>query len=141
MTKHYAKAVWNGNLPEGQGKYTLRSSGFEDNIDFHSRFEDGKKSSPDELLGAALASCFSMALANEVDQKGGTPESIETDAEVTLAKTGDGFSITEIQLTTKGKVSGMEHGDFIELANKAKDNCPVGKALKAVNINLDAELL
>lgn len=141
MSKHFAKAVWRGNLREGKGKYTLSSSGFEDAYTFHSRFEDGQKSSPEELIGAALASCFSMALANDLDKDGTTPESIETNAEVTLKNTGAGFEITEILLRTRGMVDGIEQGKFVETANKTKENCPVGKALKNVDIKVDAELL
>ncbi len=142
MSKHFAKAVWNGNLKEGNGKYTLTSNGFEDNYTFQSRFEDEPKSSPEELIGAALSACFSMALANDLDQEDGVaPKSIETNAEVTLRNTGAGFEITDIQLTTKGTVEGIEHGKFVETAEKTKDNCPVGKALSNVNIKVDAELL
>jgi osmotically inducible protein OsmC len=142
MSKHFAKAVWNGNLKEGNGKYTLRSSGFEDKYTFQSRFEDEPKSSPEELIGAALSACFSMALANDLDQEDSvTPKSIETDAEVTLRNTGTGFEITEIQLTTRGMVEGIEQVKFAETAEKTKDNCPVGKALSNVNITVDAELL
>ncbi|MCB0806036.1 MAG: OsmC family peroxiredoxin [Bacteroidales bacterium] len=141
MSKHFAKAVWNGNLKDGNGKYTLRSSGFEDAYTFNSRFEDGKKSSPEELIGAALAACFSMALANDLNKDGTNPESIETEAEVILKNTGAGFNITEITLTTKGRVKGIDQGKFVEAAEKTKENCPVGKALKAVEIKVDAELI
>jgi osmotically inducible protein OsmC len=141
MSKHFASAVWRGNLPKGNGKYTLSSSGFKDSYTFHSRFEDGQKSSPEELIGAALASCFSMALAGSIDKNGGNPESIETDAEVILAKTGDSFSITEIHLNTRGKASGIDHDQFIKLANDAKENCPVSRALGEVNVKLEAELI
>lgn len=141
MSKHYADAVWRGNLKEGKGHYTLNSSGFQDSYTFHSRFEDGDKSSPDELIGAALASCFSMALAHDLDQNGASPKEIHTNAEVVLTKTGDGHTITDIFLTTKGKVTGIEHGEFQKLAEAARKNCPVGKALEAVNIRLEAELV
>ena len=109
MSKHFANAVWRGNLKEGNGKYKLTSSGFTDSYTFHSRFEDGDKSSPEELIGAALASCFSMALAHDLDQNGAKPESIETDAEVHLTKTEVGFTITDINLKTRGTVKGISH--------------------------------
>lgn len=141
MSKHFARAVWRGNLKEGNGKYTLTFSGFTDSYTFHSRFEDGDKSSPEELIGAALASCFSMAFANDLDKSGAKPGSIETDAEVILTKTEAGFTITEINLKTKGTVEGISHGQFIEKARQAKENCPVGRALGKVTINLEAELL
>jgi lipoyl-dependent peroxiredoxin len=93
-------------LPEGKGKYTLKTSGYEGSLTFSSRFEDNKDaSSPEELIGAAHASCFSMAFAHALSQEGYKPEKIETDAEVTLAKAGDSFAITEILLKTTGKVS------------------------------------
>lgn len=141
MSKHFAKAVWKGNLPEGKGTYVLKSSGYEGRINFQSRFEEGKESSPEELIGAALASCFSMALSHALDQDGTTPESIETDAEVTLAKTGDSFSVTEIFLKTKGKVPGIEAEKFRTLAKEAKDTCPISRALQTVHIKLEAELI
>ncbi|MFO8021466.1 MAG: OsmC family peroxiredoxin [Perlabentimonas sp.] len=142
MSKHYAHARWMGNLPEGKGKYILKTSGYEGDLTFSSRFEDSKDaSSPEELIGAAHASCFSMAFANALSQAGYKPEKIETDAVVTLAKAADGFTITEILLNTTGKVSGINKQKFEEIASDAKENCPVSKALKAVNIKLEAMLL
>lgn len=142
MSKHHANASWQGNLVEGKGSFTLKTSGYEGSMNFHSRFEDDKSaSSPEELIGAAHASCFSMALAHALDQSGFKPEKIETSAEVTLAKTGDAFSITEIMLKSRGKVSGIDKEKFKEMANDAKENCPVSKALKGTNIRLEAELL
>lgn len=142
MSKHYAHAHWEGNLPEGKGKYTLKTSGYEGSLNFSSRFEDSKKaSSPEELIGAAHASCFSMAFAHALDQAGFKPEKIETDAEVTLAKTGDSFAITEILLKTKGNVPAIHKDKFEEIANTAKENCPVSKALKGVNIKLQSQMV
>ncbi len=141
MSKHYANAHWVGNLPEGKGKYTLKTSGYEGKLNFSSRFEDSKDaSSPEELIGAAHASCFSMAFAHALSQAGYKVEKIETDAEVTLAKAGDGFAITEVLLKTTGKVSDINKQKFEEIANDAKENCPVSKALKAINIKLLAKL-
>lgn len=141
MSKHYANARWQGNLVNGKGTYTLKTSGYEGSMSFSSRFEDNKQaSSPEELIGAAHASCFSMALAHALDQKGYKPEEIETAAEVTLAKTGDSFSINEILLKTKVTVSDIEKEKFEEIAKDAKENCPVSKALKGVNIKLEAHL-
>ncbi|MFO7575354.1 MAG: OsmC family peroxiredoxin [Bacteroidales bacterium] len=142
MSKHYAHAHWEGNLTEGKGKYTLKTSGYQGNLTFSSRFEDNKDaSSPEELIGAAHASCFSMAFAHALSQAGYKPEKIETDAEITLAKAGDSFAITEILLKTKGKVSDISEQKFEEIATDAKDNCPVSKALKAVNVKLEAKLV
>jgi lipoyl-dependent peroxiredoxin len=126
---------------KGKGTYKLKTSGHEGSMSFSSRFEDDKKaSSPEELIGAAHASCFSMALVHALDQKGFKPEKIETDAVVTLAKTGDSFSIIEILLKTKVSVSDIEEDKFQQIAKDAKENCPVSKALKGVDIVLEANL-
>jgi osmotically inducible protein OsmC len=142
MSKHYASAHWEGNLTGGMGKYTLKTSGHEGTLRYSSRFEEDKSaSSPEELIGAALASCFSMALAHALDQAGHTPEKVETSAEVILDKTAGGFSITSIILKTKGIVKGVKQEEFQETAEKTKKNCPVSKALAAVDIKLEAELV
>jgi osmotically inducible protein OsmC len=142
MSKHHANAVWTGNLKEGNGKYKLSTNGYEGSIKFSSRFEDDKSaSSPEELIGAALASCYSMALAHALDQQGFKPERIDTSAEVTLSNTGGGFSITEILLKTNGKVTGVEKEKFLEIAEKTKSECPVSRALKATNIRLEAQMI
>ena len=142
MSKHYANGSWEGTLVKGKGNYTLKTSGYQGNLNYSSRFEDSKEvSSPEELIGAALSSCFSMALAHALDQ-GGTPsEKIETSAEVTLTKGAEGFSITEILLKTKGTVKGVDKNKFREIAEKTKESCPVSKALKVPNIRLEAELV
>jgi osmotically inducible protein OsmC len=142
MSKHYANASWEGNLIKGRGKYTLKTSGYEGNLRFSSRFEDDKTaSSPEELIGAALASCYSMALAHALDQAGNTADKVETSAEVTLAKVADGFGITEILLKTKVKVNGLENKKFQEIAEKTKTGCPVSKALTGTSIKLEAVLV
>ena len=142
MSKHYANANWEGNLVKGSGKYTLKTSGYEGKIKFSSRFEDDKSaSSPEELIGAALASCYSMALAHALDQAGNTADKIETSAEVTLSKSTDGFAISEILLKTTGKVRGIENKKFQEIAEKTKSGCPVSKALTGTTIKLEAVLV
>ncbi len=142
MSKHFASAYWEGNLPKGKGQYKLKTSGYEAPVNFSSRFEDDKSaSSPEELIGAALASCFSMALSHALDQADYTPIKIETSAEVTLTKIDGGFIISEIELTTKGNVEGIEKSKFLEIAEDAKKNCPVSKALTGTTIMLDAKLL
>ncbi|HEX2970503.1 MAG TPA: OsmC family peroxiredoxin [Bacteroidales bacterium] len=142
MSKHYANAFWEGNLSGGNGKYTLQSSHYEGTLSFSSRFEDDKSaSSPEELIGAALASCYSMALAHELDQFGHKPEKIETSASVTLEKTSNGFGITDILLKTRGTVQGVDEKTFKEAAEKTKTGCPVSKALTGTNIRLEAELI
>lgn len=142
MSKHYANANWEGNLVKGSGKYTLKTSGYEGKLNFSSRFEDDKSaSSPEELIGAALASCYSMALAHALDQAGNTADKIETSAEVTLSKSTDGFAISEILLKTTGKVRGIENKKFQEIAEKTKSGCPVSKALTGTTIKLEAVLV
>lgn len=142
MSKHYANASWEGNLLKGKGKYTLPTSKYEGNVKYTTRFEDDKSaSSPEELIGAALASCYSMALAHALDQDGHKPEKIETSAAVTLEKTDNGFAITDILLKTKGTVHGIDEAKFHAAAEKTKAGCPVSKALKGTNIRLEAELV
>lgn len=142
MSKHQANATWRGNLTKGEGNYTLPTSGFQGSVKFSTRFENDKSaSSPEELIGAALASCFSMALAHALDQAGHTPEKVETSAEVSLDKGSSGFSITEILLKTKCTAEGIDKKQFDEIAEKTKQGCPVSKALTGTNIKLQAELV
>lgn len=142
MSKHYASAYWEGNLVKGKGKYTLKTSGYEGSLKFSSRFEDDKTaSSPEELIGAALSSCFSMALAHALDQSGSTAEKVETSATVTLASTDNGFGITEILLQSKAKVRGLDDKKFQEIAAKTKTGCPVSKALTGTTIKLEAVMV
>jgi osmotically inducible protein OsmC len=142
MSKHYANANWDGNLLKGSGKYTLKTSGYVGNLKFSSRFEDDKSaSSPEELIGAALASCYSMALAHALDQAGTPSDKIETTAEVTIAKVVDAFAITEILLKTTAKVRGIENIKFQEIALKTKSGCPVSKALTGTTIRVEAVLI
>ena len=141
MSKHFASAQWEGALQDGKGKYALKSSGYEGAVNFASRFGDDKSaSSPEELIGAAHASCFSMAFSHALDQEDYKPEKIHTSAEVTLTKTADGFAISDILLKTKGSVQGIGDEKFQDSANKAKDGCPVSKALAVPSIRLEAEL-
>ena len=142
MSKHYANANWEGNLVKGKGKYILKTSGFEGTLKFSSRFEDDKTaSSPEELIGAALASCYSMALAHALDQAGNSPEKIETSAEVTLSKADNGFAITEILLKTTAKVKDVDNKKFQEIAQSTKKGCPVSKALTGTTIRLEAVMV
>ena len=141
MSKHFAQAQWEGTLVKGKGQYKLETSGYEGKVHFSSRFEDDKSaSSPEELIGAAHASCFSMAFAHALDNAGFEPVKIETKAEVTLAKQGEGFAISEVLLKMKGEVKGIDEKKFQEIAGQAKENCPVSKALAGTNIELEAEL-
>ncbi len=141
MSKHYASAQWEGNLIKGNGKYTLKTSGYQGSLSFPSRFEDDKSaSSPEELIGAAHASCFSMAFSHALDQAGFKPEKIETSAEVTLLKKEAGFKITTILLKTKASVKDIDKDKFMQIAEEAKKNCPVSQALTGADIKLEAIL-
>jgi osmotically inducible protein OsmC len=139
-----AKATWKGDLRSGSGEFDLESSGAveHEQVTFASRFEEpGGKTSPEELIAAAHATCFSMALANGLAQAGHAPTKLETDAQVTLDNAGGGFAITEIQLTVRGDVDGLDEAGFKQAAEQAKENCPVSKALAAVpKITLNASL-
>jgi len=142
MSKHYAKSIWQGDLQNGNGTMIADPENeLKASYSFSSRFEDGQGKSPEELIGAAHSGCFSMALSMLLGEEGYEPEKIETDAEVTLAKSGDGFMISEILLKTNGKVPGIEEDKFSELAATAKENCPVSQALKGVNIKLESHLM
>lgn len=140
MAVRNANARWEGGLKNGKGKVSLGSGAFEGNYSFKSRFEEGTGTNPEELIGAAHAGCFSMALSGNLEKAGFSPESIETKAEVHLAKAGEGFKISKIKLTTHAKVPNIKQEEFKQQANLAKENCPVSKALTGVAIELDATL-
>ncbi len=144
--KRRASAVWNGSGKEGSG--TLSStSGVLDNTpySFAARFvsEDGKAgTNPEELIAAAHAGCFTMALSFQLGNAGFTADELSTEAVVTVENPdGSGFKIMKIELSLKGKVPGIDKDKFLELANNAKKGCPVSQALSTVDITLSAELL
>jgi osmotically inducible protein OsmC len=136
-----ASAVWKGKLKDGRGTVKLGSGLFEGPYSFSSRFEEGPGTNPDELLAAAHASCFSMALSGGLAQAGFAPTSISTTAQVTIALVGQGFKITRIDLDTEAVVPGIEAARFQEQAELAKVNCPVSQALRATEITLRAKLV
>lgn len=139
MAVRNSEARWEGNLPKGKGTMKLGSGMFEGPFTFASRFESGKGTNPEELIGAAIAGCFSMFLAALLSGDGNVPNSIETTAAVHL---GDGPTITKIELVCKADVPGIDAAAFAETAANAKANCPVSKALAAVEeITLDATLV
>lgn len=140
MPTRKASAEWNGGLRDGNGSLKLGSGAFEGKYSFASRFEEAGGTNPEELIAAAHAGCFSMALSSALGKAGFQPQRIATDASVKLEKVGEGFGITQIQLTTVASVPGIDEAKFQEIANGAKENCPVSKALKAVEITLDARL-
>ncbi|MAO65492.1 MAG: peroxiredoxin [Balneola sp.] len=139
MPTKKANAIWKGDLKSGNGTMKVGSGAYEGAYSFATRFEDKEGSNPEELIGAALAGCFSMALSNELDKAGFTPNSVETSADVTIDP-GAG-AITTIKLVTKGDVSDIENEKFQEIAKAAKSGCPVSKALTGVDIQLDATLI
>jgi osmotically inducible protein OsmC len=141
MPLRKAEAVWEGGLSKGKGTVKLGSGAFMEPYSFASRFENGKGTNPEELVGGAIAGCFSMALAMMLEQSGFPPESIHTVAEVSIDKAGDGFSITTIALDTEVKAPGIDEGKFQETARAAKIGCPVSRALTGATITLLAKLL
>jgi len=135
-----ANAVWEGSLKEGQGRVSLGSGAFEGRYSFGSRFEEAGGTNPEELIGAAHAGCFSMALSAGLGRAGFSPESVATSAKVHLEKVGDGFKITRIELDNESRVPGIDDAAFQEQARKAKEGCPVSQALGGVEITLNARL-
>jgi osmotically inducible protein OsmC len=136
-----AHAIWKGNLKEGNGKYHLPSTGYKGIYTFATRFGDRKGSNPEELIGAAHAACFSMALSNIVAEKGYNPLEVNTEAKVMMEAVEAGVAITSIHLETKARIEGISDDVFQHLAADAKNNCPVSKALSAIRITLDASLI
>ena len=139
MPTRSAHAEWNGSISEGSGRMEFGSGAFEGPYSFKSRMEEGPGTNPEELIGAAHAGCFSMALSVVLGAEGHEPESIKTDAKVRFEKEGEGWAIKGIALTTRARVPGMDDEAFQKAAEGAKENCPVSQAL-AVDISLDAAL-
>ncbi|HEV8599460.1 MAG TPA: OsmC family protein [Gemmatimonadales bacterium] len=135
-----ATARWTGDLRTGSGSIRLGSGAFEGAYSFKTRFEGAPGTNPEELLGAAHAACFSMALSLGLTKAGHPPESIETSAVVHLEKVGEGFAITGIDLTTVAAAAGLSEDELKRLAEDAKTNCIVSKALAAVPVMLAASL-
>ncbi len=140
MTVRKSEAVWEGNLKEGKGRMRLGSGAYEGPFSFQSRFESGSGTNPEELIGAAHAGCFSMALSAGLGRAGYTATRIQTTADVHLEKVGEGFKITRIHLTTEAEVPNLDQKTFLEQAEKTKQTCPVSAALAGVEISLDARL-
>ena len=138
--KRSASAVWKGGLKDGKGTISTESGVLADTqYSFSTRFENGKGTNPEELIGAAHAGCFSMALSAQLGEAGMTADSIATTATVTLEKVEGGFAITAIHLVVKAKIPGADQAKFMTAANNAKAGCPVSKLLKAT-ITMDASL-
>ena len=142
MPSRKAEAHWEGNLTEGNGRLKLGSGAFDGPYSFKSRFEEGQSATnPEELIGAAHAGCFTMALTAQLSRAGITPTRIHTTAQVKLEKVGDAFSITKIDLDTEAEIPGIDDPTFQKYALDAKQNCPVSKALAGTEIGLTARLL
>src|SRR5215211_2138401 len=129
MPTRNAEAVWEGDLKGGKGSVKLGSGAYTGAYSFQSRFESGTGTNPEELIAAAHAGCFSMALSHALAQAGHTPRRVQTTAKVHLEKTADGFGIPRIDLETQAEVPGIDETTFQEHAQKAKQGCPVSKLL------------
>ncbi len=140
MPKRKANAEWKGALPDGNGTLALGSGAFEGSYSFSSRFEEGVGTNPEELVGAAHAGCFSMALSGDLGKSGFKPQSVKTEAVVHLVKSDGGFSVTEIDLDCDAHVPGIDEAEFTKIAEGAKKNCPISKLLTGAKINLTARL-
>lgn len=140
MAVRTSEAEWKGNLREGQGTMKLGSGAFEGRYSFPSRFESGQGTNPEELIGAAHAGCFSMALSAGLSKAGFTPTRVHTTAKVHLEQVEGGFAITKIELATEAQIPGIDNSTFQQQAEAAKKNCPVSKALAGTAITLTAKL-
>lgn len=141
MATRTGSAVWNGTLKDGKGTVKLGSGAFEGPYSFSSRFEEGAGTNPEELIGAAEAGCFSMALANNLAKAGHPATRITTTATVKLEAVGGGPRITAIELETEGDVPGIDEAKFKEQAELTKKTCPVSVALAGTEIILNARLV
>jgi osmotically inducible protein OsmC len=138
---HTARAHWEGDLKNGKGTIGLGSGAFEGPYSFKARFEGAPGTTPEELLGAAHAGCFTMALSLGLTTAGHPPTSLDTSAVVTLGKVGESFAITRIDLTLKGVVPGLSQPEFQRLAEDAKKNCIISRAISNVPMTLDVTLI
>lgn len=140
MPDRKAKARWNGDLQNGNGKMSFGSGAYEGSYSFKSRFEEGTGTNPEELIGAAHAGCYSMALSADLAEAGYEPESVTTNSTVKLEMVDGDPAITTIILNVTAKIADIDNKTFQEHAEGAKKNCPVSKALAGVNIELHASL-
>jgi lipoyl-dependent peroxiredoxin len=140
MTTRSANAIWEGSIGQGKGRMALGSGAFEGKFSVASRFEDGEGTNPEELIAAAHAGCFSMALSAGLTRAGHPPTRIDTTAQVHINKVGDGWKITQIDLDVTAQVPGIDEAAFLEHARAAKTGCPVSQALAGTEITLSARL-
>ena len=141
MPVRKANAVWTGTIAEGKGLVSVASGNFEGEYSVPSRFEEGAGTNPEELIGAAHAGCFSMALSAALTKARFKPDKIETEANVHIEKIGEGWKITKIELSAKASVPEIEAAKFGEIAEAAKTGCPVSQALTGTEIVLKAMLV
>ncbi|MGH8227384.1 MAG: OsmC family protein [Steroidobacteraceae bacterium] len=141
MVDRTAEAEWRGGLEDGSGTIAVGSGAFRGAYSFRTRFGNEPGTNPEELIGAAHAGCFSMAFALLLGQAGFVPQRIHTTAKVSIEQQDGGFAITRIRLDTQGAVSGLTEARFREIAEAAKQNCPVSRALAGTRIELGARLL
>ena len=141
MATRKSEALWQGKLQSGNGKIKLGSGAFEGDLSFDSRFQEGRGTNPEELIAAAHAGCFSMALAHGLEKEGFAPGGIRTTARVSIEKVEDRFKITKSELETEVEVPGLSDDKFQELADAAKTSCPVSQALQGADITLKAKLV
>jgi osmotically inducible protein OsmC len=141
MPTRNASAAWEGGLRGGKGTFKAGTGAFSGSYTFGSRFEEAGGTNPEELIAAAHAACFSMALSGGLERAGNAPTRIETRAACTVEKLAEGFKITKMRLVVRGKVPGLDQAAFAKAAEAAKDGCPVSGALKGnVAFELDAKL-
>jgi lipoyl-dependent peroxiredoxin len=136
-----AQASWQGDLPSGGGRIGVGSGAYEGPFTLRARVDDVERSTnPEELIGAAHAGCFTMSLANLLNESGHPPADLNTTARVRLEQLDTGFTITRIELQTTGEVPGVDAETFAKLAQQAKETCPVSRALAGTEITLEARL-
>jgi osmotically inducible protein OsmC len=142
MMERSASAVWHGDLKQGTGSLTTQSHALNNTpYSFHTRFEDSPGTNPEELIAAAHAGCFTMALSSQLSSAGHPPATLETTATVIMETTDDGPTVTKIHLSTQATVVGIDKDVFVDLAKKAKEGCPMSRLLKAAEITMEATLL
>lgn len=141
MAVRTSEATWEGNLKEGKGKMKVGAGAYEGPFSFASRFESGSGTNPEELIAAALAGCFSMALSAGLGKNGFNPTRVKTVAKAHLEKVGEGFKITRMELNSEAAVPGIDKAKFNEIAEATKKGCPVSQALAGTEITLNAKLL
>jgi osmotically inducible protein OsmC len=143
MPKRTADARWDGGLQDGSGTMKVASGAYEGPYSFQSRFQEGDGTNPEELIAGAHAGCFSMQFSADLERAGHQPESVDTTATVHLDKLeAGGFGVTRIDLDARAKVSGIDNDELQRIAESSKQNCPVSRALAAVEtVNVNAELV